>query len=217
MVSELLRLLLPATVETVAMVVLSTVFAGVLGAPIGIALVVWASDGIVPRPRTYRAVATVVDIGRSVPFVIAMVALMPLTRAVVGTSIGTAAAIVPLVVAAIPFVARIVESGLREVPRSTVEAVVGMGASPLQVVRVVYLAETKAALVRGATLVAVSLVSWSAMAGAVGGGGLGDLAVRYGYQRFRTDVMVATVVVLVVFVHLVQWLGASVARSVARP
>lgn len=216
MLHELARLLLPATVETVAMVLVSTVFAGVLGAPLGVALVVWASDGIVPHPRTYRALATVIDIGRSVPFVIAMVALMPLTRAVVGTSIGTAAAIVPLVVAAIPFVARIVESALREVPKSAVEAVLGMGASPLQVVRVVYLAEARAALVRGATLVAVSLVSWSAMAGAVGGGGLGDLAVRYGYQRFRTDVMIATVVVLVVFVHLVQWVGARVARVVAR-
>jgi len=210
--NELWRLLLPATAETLLMVVVATLLAFALGLPVGVAMVLTGKDGVSPARLVHRFTTVVVDTGRSVPFVILMVAVIPLTRALVGTSIGTRAAIVPLVVAAIPFVARVVESALREVPTGVVEAAVGMGASRWQLVRLVYLAEARPALVRAFTLTAVSLVSWSAMAGAVGGGGLGDLAVRYGYQRFRTDVMVATVVVLIVLVQGLQVGGERLAR-----
>ncbi|MGN6107622.1 MAG: methionine ABC transporter permease [Kofleriaceae bacterium] len=210
--NELVALLWPATQETLAMVAISTALAGALGLAIGVALAVTTSHGPWPRPLVHRALGAVINLGRSVPFVVLMVAMIPLTRAVVGTSIGTRAAIVPLVVAAIPYVARLVQAALEEVPRGVVEAVDGMGTTPLQLVWHAYLREAAPALVRAATLTAISLVSYSAMAGAVGGGGLGDLAIRYGYHRFRSDVMIATVVVLVALVQLVQGVGEALAR-----
>jgi ABC-type methionine transport system permease subunit len=145
-----------------------------------------------------------------------MVAIIPFTRLVVGTSIGTGAAIVPLVVGAIPYVARLAEAALKEVDRGVIEAVVTMGATPWQVVRRAYIPEAIPSLVRAVTLTAITLVGYSAMAGAVGGGGLGDVAIRYGYQRFRPDVMVMTVVVLVVMVQAIQHAGESLARRLDR-
>ncbi|MBN9163217.1 MAG: ABC transporter permease [Myxococcales bacterium] len=208
----LASLLLEATLETIVMVVASTAMASVIGVALGIVLVLTHRDGVVPRPLVHRVVGALVNVGRSVPFVILMVAIIPFTRFVTGTSIGTRAAIVPLVVAAIPYVARVAHAALEEVPRGLVDAIVAMGATPLQVVREAYLREARPALARGLTLTAISLVGYSAMAGAIGGGGLGDLAVRYGYQRFRTDVMVATVVVLVVLVQALQATGERLAR-----
>lgn len=208
----LASLLLEATLETLVMVVASTAMASVIGVALGIVLVLTHREGVIPRPLVHRVVGAVVNVGRSVPFVILMVAIIPFTRFVTGTSIGTQAAIVPLVVAAIPYVARVAHAALEEVPRGLVDAIVAMGATPLQVVREAYLREARPALARGLTLTAISLVGYSAMAGAIGGGGLGDLAVRYGYQRFRTDVMVATVVVLVVLVQALQAAGERLAR-----
>ncbi len=210
--TPLASVLLEATLETIVMVVASTALASVVGVALGIVLVLTHREGVVPRPLVHRVVGAVVNVGRSVPFVILMVAIIPFTRFVTGTSIGTRAAIVPLVVAAIPYVARVAHAALEEVPRGLVDAIVAMGASPLQVVREAYLREARPALARGLTLTAISLVGYSAMAGAIGGGGLGDLAVRYGYQRFRTDVMVATVVVLIVLVQALQAAGERLAR-----
>ena len=210
--TPLASLLLEATLETIVMVVASTAMASVIGVALGIVLVLTHREGVVPRPLVHRFVGALVNVGRSVPFVILMVAIIPFTRFVTGTSIGTRAAIVPLVVAAIPYVARVAHAALEEVPRGLVDAIVAMGATPLQVVREAYLREARPALARGLTLTAISLVGYSAMAGAIGGGGLGDLAVRYGYQRFRTDVMVATVVVLVVLVQALQAAGERLAR-----
>ena len=210
--TPLASLLLEATLETIVMVVASTAMAGVVGLALGIVLVLTHREGVLPRRLVHRSVGALVNVGRSVPFVILMVAIIPFTRFVTGTSIGTRAAVVPLVVAAIPYVARVAHAALEEVPRGLVDAIVAMGATPLQVVREAYLREARPALARGLTLTAISLVGYSAMAGAIGGGGLGDLAVRYGYQRFRTDVMVATVVVLVVLVQALQAAGERLAR-----
>lgn len=196
-----------ATWQTLAMVLLAGVFAVVLGLPLGVLLVITRDAYFSQQLVLHRSVAIIVNIVRSVPFIILLVAITPLTRIIVGTSIGTAAAMVPLAISAIPFYARIVESSIKEVPPGLKEAAVAMGASPFQIIYKVLLPESAASLIRGATLTLITLVGYSAMAGAVGGGGLGDLAIRYGYQRFEVSVMVWTVVVLIVMVQLMQWLG----------
>lgn len=211
---SMIALLKPALWETVQMVAISTVLSCLLGLVLGVVLILTGPTGVRPNAVIYRVLGAIVNVGRSVPYIVLMIAVIPLTRMIVGTSIGTSAAMVPLVIAAVPYVARLVESAMQEVPAGNVEAVLAMGGTPLQLVRHVYLREAAPALVRATTLTAISLISYSAMAGAVGGGGLGDLAVRYGYHRFRTDVMLATVVVLVVLVQLVQFAGDRIARRV---
>lgn len=193
--------------ETVYMVGVSVLLAELFGVPLGVILVITDKDGIVENRWVNSVLAVIVNIGRSIPFIILMVAIIPFTRRIVGTSIGTSAAIVPLTVAAIPFVARVVESALREVDAGVIEAAQSMGASPWQIIWKVLIPEALPSLAAGVTLTTVNLIGYSAMAGAIGGGGLGDLAVRYGYQRFRGDIMLVTVVVLVVLVQLLQMLG----------
>jgi ABC-type methionine transport system permease subunit len=214
--SALMAMLGRATGETLLMVAVSTALAGAAGLALGVLVVATERGGILPAPRLHRLLGAIINVGRSIPFIILMVAIIPFTRLVAGSSIGTRAAIVPLVVGAIPYVARLAEAALREVDRGVIEAVVTMGASPWQVVRRAYLPEAVPALVRAVTLTAITLVGYSAMAGAVGGGGLGDVAIRYGYQRFRPDVMVLTVVVLVAMVQAIQWAGESLARRLDR-
>src|SRR5512138_420893 len=204
--------LLEAFWQTLVMVTVSSTIAGLLGVPLGIVLVVTAPGHILPRPLAHRVLGAVVNAGRSTPFIILLVAIIPFTRLVVGTSIGTAAAVVPLTVAAIPFVARLAEAALREVDPGLVEAAQAMGASPAQIVLKVLLPEARPGLVAALTITAVTLISYSAMAGAVGGGGLGDMGIRYGYQRFQPEVMLVVVVVLVVLVQAVQSLGDRLAR-----
>lgn len=218
----LFRLLRTALLETVWMVAVSGAISIVLGTLIGAALVFFSDPGLGrdwPVNRVFRidqVLSAIVNVGRSLPFLVLMVAIIPLTRLLVGTSIGTQAAIVPLSIGAIPFAARVVESSMRGVDRGVVEAALVMGASPLEVLFRVMFPEALPSLVLGFTLTLVSLVSFSAMAGAVGGGGLGDLAIRYGYQRFRTDVMIATVVVLIVLVQTIQWVGQAISMAVDR-
>lgn len=218
----LFRLLWTALLETVWMVAMAGVISIVLGTVVGAALVFFSDPGLGrdwPINRVLRieqVLSAIVNVGRSVPFLVLMVAIIPLTRLLVGTSIGTKAAIVPLSIGAIPFAARVVESSMRGVDRGVVEAALVMGAAPLEVVFRVVFPEALPSLVLGFTLTLVSLVSFSAMAGAVGGGGLGDLAIRYGYQRFRTDVMIATVVVLVALVQAIQWVGQAISVAVDR-
>ena len=214
--SALLPMLGRATIETLLMVAVSTALAGAAGLALGVLVVATEPGGVLAAPRAHRVLGAVINVGRSIPFIILMVAIIPFTRLVVGTSIGTSAAIVPLVVGAIPYVARLAEAALKEVDRGVIEAVVTMGATPWQVVRRAYIPEAVPALVRAVTLTAITLVGYSAMAGAVGGGGLGDVAIRYGYQRFRPDVMVMTVVVLVVMVQAIQLAGESLARRLDR-
>ena len=216
MSSELLRSLWVATGETLYMTSVAAVLVLLAGLPLGVLLVITDRGGLWERPALHRVLGTLVNVGRSVPFIILMVAIVPLTRLLVGTTIGTTAAIVPLVVAAIPFRGRVVEQGLREVDSGLVEAAVAMGATRRRVILGVLIPEALPSLVRGTALMVISLLGYSAMAGAVGGGGLGDLAVKYGYMRFRTDVMLGCLVVLLVLVQLVQWLGDGLASRFER-
>jgi len=209
---QVMQLLWQATLETLYMVACSTALGTLFGIPVGVLLVVTAPGHILPNAFVHRITGVIVNIGRSVPFIILMIAIIPFTRMIAGTSIGTTAAIVPLTVSAIPYVARLVESALSEVDMGVIEAAESMGATPLQIIWKVLLPESLPSLVLGITITTVSLVSYSAMAGAIGGGGLGDLAIRYGYQRFRSDIMLQTVVVLVVLVQLVQMAGNALAR-----
>ncbi|XXX78293.1 methionine ABC transporter permease [Sorangium sp. So ce134] len=216
MTSELAEALWTATVETLYMTSVSAILVLLAGLPLGVLLVISDRGGLWERPLLHRALGTLVNVGRSVPFIILMVAIVPLTRLLVGTTIGSTAAIVPLVVAAIPFMGRVVEQSLREVDPGLVEAAVAMGSTHRQVILRVLLPEALPSLVRGAALMVISLLGTSAMAGAVGGGGLGDLAVKYGYMRFRTDVMLGCLVVLLVLVQGVQLLGDRLASRFDR-
>jgi D-methionine transport system permease protein len=210
------RLLWQATGETLYMVGVAVILAELVGLPLGIILVTTEVGHVLESRAVNRILATIINIGRSVPFIILMVAIIPFTRLVVGTSIGTTAAMVPLTVAAIPFVARLVETALKEVDGGVVEAALAMGASPWQIIYKVLIPEALPSLVLGLTITAVNLIGYSAMAGAVGGGGLGDLAVRYGYQRFRGDIMLLTVAILIVLVQLMQTLGDWAASRLSR-
>ena len=211
MSAEMIPLLTKALGETVYMVAVSMVISSALGIPLGVLLHVTARGEILDAPAVNRSVGAVVNAIRSIPFIILMVAIIPFTRFIVGTSIGTTAAMVPLVLASIPFIGRQVETSLREVPAGLVEAALSMGATPYQIVRRVLLPESMPGIVSQLTTVVIALVGESAMAGAIGGGGLGDLAIRYGYQRFRPDIMLATVVILIVLVQLVQFVGNTLA------
>ena len=211
MSADMLPLLTNALGETVYMVVVSMIVASLIGIPLGVLLATTAKGQILECMPLNRTIGAVVNALRSIPFIILMVAIIPFTRFIVGTSIGTTAAMVPLVLASIPFIGRQVETSLREVPAGLVEAALSMGATPLQIVRRVLLPEAMPSIVAQLTTVIIALVGESAMAGAIGGGGRGDLAIRYGYQRFRPDIMIATVIILIVLVQIVQFLGNRLA------
>jgi D-methionine transport system permease protein len=213
--TELLPDLMVASWETVYMVLVATVFSVIGGIPLGVLLVLTDRNGLRPVPVLNWVVGAIVNIGRSIPFILLMVALIPVTRAVTGTTIGSTAAIVPLTIGAIPFLARLVETSLREVSGGTVDAALSLGATRWQVVVKVLLAEALPSLIAGVTVTVVALVSYSAMAGAIGGGGLGNLGITYGYQRFNTGVAVATVVLLLVIVQVLQFAGDRIARKLA--
>ena len=204
---DLLFELMNATSETVMMVLLSGALAFILGLPLGVLLFVTRPNKLLPHPLFNRCLAMLINITRSIPFIILMLAIIPLTRLLVGTSIGTNAAIVPLSLAAIPFFARMVENSLNELSPGLIEAGQAMGASPYQLVRSILLAEARPGIINSLTITLINLVAYSAMAGAVGGGGLGDLAIRYGYQRFDMGVMLATIVILIAFVQGIQYVG----------
>ena len=205
-----------ATGETLYMVAVSTALTVLLGIPLGVLLTVTAPDGLAPRRWTNRALGLVVNLGRSLPFIILLVLVAPLTRGLVGTTIGSTAAIVPLTIGAVPFLARLVETSLREVSPGKVEAALAMGARRRQVVGTVLLPEALPSVVAGVTVTVVALISYSAMAGAIGGGGLGDFAIRFGYQQFRTDITLLTVALLLVVVQALQFGGDAWARRLAR-
>lgn len=210
---DIFQLLMKALSETVAMVVVAMIAATAIGVPLGVLLVTTAKGGVLACPVVNRALAAVVNAVRSIPFIILMVAIIPFTRLVAGTSIGTTAAMVPLTLASIPFIGRQVETSLREVPYGIIEAALAMGATPMQIIWRVYLPEALPSIVAQLTTVVIALVGESAMAGAIGGGGLGDLAIRYGYQRFRPEIMLATVIVLIALVQLVQFAGNALAKK----
>ena len=216
MSSDMIPLLSKALGETVYMVAVSMVIASAIGIPLGVLLHTTGRGQILQAPVWNRILGAVVNAIRSIPFIILMVAIIPLTRAIVGSAIGTTAAMVPLILASIPFIGRQVETSLKEVPYGLVEAALAMGATPLQIIRRVLLPEALSGIIAQLTTVVISLVGESAMAGAIGGGGLGDLAIRYGYQRFRPDVMLATVIILIILVQAVQFIGNMLARKLDR-
>ena len=211
---ELVKLILAATGETLYMVAAAGLIGTLIGLPLGIFLATSGKGELYQAVPANRVLGIVVNATRSTPFIILVVAIIPFTRLIAGTSIGTSAAIVPLTVAAAPFIARIIEAAIREVDQGLIEASKAMGASSLQIVLKVLLPEALPAIVLGLTLTAVSLIGYSAMVGAVGGGGLGDLGIRFGYQRFMPEVMAAVVVVLIVLVQAVQTIGEAIARKV---
>ena len=207
MSQEIIKLMLQGIEETFYMVAVATVIAGIIGIPLGVTLVTTSKGHILQNLFINRILGTIVNIIRSVPFIILMVAIIPLTRLVAGTSIGTAAACVPLTIVAIPFLSRLVETSIRDVDYGLVEAAESMGATPFQIIRKVLLPEALPTIFNNVTVLIVNLIGASAMAGAIGGGGLGDIAIRYGYQRFRPDVMLATIIILIVVVNLIQYGG----------
>lgn len=213
MLTTLAPILLQATWETLYMVGVSLFLATALGLPLGVLLATSGRGELLEAPLFQKIIGPIVNATRSVPFIILAVAIIPFTRLIVGTSIGTSAAIVPLTVAAIPFIARIIEGAIREVDSGLTEAAQAMGARPLQVVTKVLLPEALPGIIHGLTLTAVTLIGYSAMVGAVGAGGLGDLGIRYGYQRFRPDVMALVVITLIVVVQAVQMFGDRLARK----
>lgn len=210
-------LILESTLQTLQMVFFSTIFSLILGLPLGILLCITSpatQGGIAPHPVLNEILGKIVNVLRSFPFIILMILLFPLSRIIVGTSIGTAATIVPLSIAAAPFVARIIESALKEVDTGVVQAARAMGSTNAQIVFKVLLPEAMPALVSGITLTIINLIGYSAMAGAIGGGGLGDLAIRYGYQRFRSDVMLAAVVIIILLVEIIQFAGNKISSKI---
>jgi D-methionine transport system permease protein len=212
---DILQLLLNATGETLYMVLLAGWFTLLIGLPLGVLLFISRRGGLLPLPRVNRVLGGVINLGRSLPFVVMLIALIPLTRLIVGTTLGSTAAVVPITICAFPFFARIVETALDEVDKGRIEAIVAMGGDIRHVILKVLLPEALPALVAGVTLTLVMLIGFSSMAGVIGGGGLGDLAIRYGYQRFNNQIMVVTVIVLVVLVQGVQSLGDRCVRSLA--
>lgn len=213
---ELIRLLVQATGDTLTMVALAASLGTLFGLPLGIFLATSRRGELLAAPIANAVLGFVVNATRSTPFIILVVAIIPLTRLIAGTSIGTLAAAVPLTVAATPFLARLIEAAIREVDPGLVEAARAFGASPGQIIAKVLIPEALPGIVSGLTLAVVSLLGFSAMVGAVGGGGLGDLGIRYGYQRFRPEMMLAVVVVLVVLVQAVQTVGEGLSRRLNR-
>lgn len=214
-VSEALPELWIALAETAWMVAISFLVTLVVGTLVGVLLRLSAPDGLRPRPLAYIFFGSIVNLARSLPFLILLIAVIPVTRFIVGTAYGPTAAAVPLAIGAIPFFGRVVESALREVAPGKVEAAQVMGATTWQIVRKVLLPEAAAPLVSGATLTLVMLIGYSAMAGTIGGGGVGDFAIRYGYQRFNTPVLLVSVAVLIVIVQVIQSIGDLIVRRMA--
>lgn len=213
MSNEMIELLIKSFWETGYMVVASTVLASLIGIPLGIILTVTRNGHILPNAVINSVLGVIVNATRSTPFIILMVAIIPLTRMLVGSSIGTTAAIVPLTISAAPFIARVIESSLLEIDHGVIEAAQSMGASPMQIIYKVLLPEVLHSIVLGITLAVIALIGYSAMAGVLGGGGLGDLAIRYGYQRFQPDVMIVTVVILILMVQLIQFIGDTLSKK----
>ena len=205
-----------STLQTLQMVFFSTLFAVIIGFPLGILLFITSSTGIMPKPLFNMVLSRIIDVLRSFPFVILMIVLLPFTRFVLGTAIGTSATIMPLSLAAAPVVARVIETALIEIDPGVITAARAMGSTNWQIIRKVLVPEVLPSVVSGITLTIINLISYSAMAGTLGGGGLGDLAIRYGYQRFRTDIMLASVVVIILLVALIQFAGTKLSERILK-
>ena len=210
---ETIMMIVQGVGETLYMTVLSTVLGYLFGLPMGVLLAVSDKEGLKPNAVLYKILDAIANIVRSIPF---LILLIPFTRAVVGKSYGSTATVVPLVVAAIPFIARMVESSIKEVDAGVIEAARAMGASNIRIIMKVLLVEARTSLITGATIAIGTILGYSAMSGAVGGGGLGDIAIRYGYYRYQSDIMIVTVILLVVLVQIFQSVGMMIANKIDR-
>lgn len=210
------RLIPIETLNTLYMVGVATFFAVLIGLPLGIILRLTDRGGLKESRLIYQTLGILINIGRSIPFAILIIAIFPFTRLIVGTSIGTTASIVPLTVAAAPFFARVVEGALKEIDKPIIEAAIVMGSTTRQIVQKVFIPEALPAIVNGITLTAVTLIGYSAMAGLVGGGGLGKVAIQYGYQRFNGFLMLVTLIVLLLLVEVVQWIGNGISLGIQK-
>lgn len=208
------QLLLNATWETIYMVAVAGLVGFAIGTPLGVILHTTKKGGLLENSRINRLLGAIINVGRSIPFLVLMVAIIPVTKFLIGTFIGTTAAIVPLTIGAVPFVARLIEGALLEVPSGLVEAAQSMGATPQQIITKILLPEALPTIVNSVTITLVTLVSYSAMAGTVGGGGLGDVAIRYGFHRYDTVIMTITVVMLILLVQVIQSIGDAIVRRV---
>ena len=213
MSAQVIELLITGTLDTLQMTVISTIMAMIIGIPLGVVLVVTSKGHILENAALNKILGAIVNATRSIPFIILMVAIIPFTRMVVGTSIGTTAACVPLTLAAIPFLARLVETSIKDIQFGVIEAAQSMGASPFQIIRKVLLPEALPTIIDNVTVLIVNLIGYSAMAGAIGGGGLGDIAIRYGYQRFQGDIMLATIIILIIMVQVIQMIGDGLSKA----
>ena len=209
---EVVDMILKGIQETVYMTLLSTLMGYIIGLPMGVLLAVSDKDGLKPNRVLYRILDVIANIVRSIPFLILLILLIPFTRLVVGKSYGSTATVVPLVIAAGPFIARMVESSLKEVDEGVIEAARSMGASNLRIIVKVLLVEARTSLINGATIAVGTILGYSAMAGTIGGGGLGDIAIRYGYHRYQADIMIVTVVLLIILVQIFQMVGTTLAN-----
>ena len=213
MSEQVIKLLITGTLDTLQMTVISTIMAMIIGIPLGVELAVTSKGHILENAALNKILGAIVNATRSIPFIILMVAIIPFTRMVVGTSIGTTAACVPLTLAAIPFLARLVETSIKDIQFGVIEAAQSMGASPFQIIRKVLLPEALPTIIDNVTVLIVNLIGYSAMAGAIGGGGLGDIAIRYGYQRFQGDIMLATIIILIIMVQVIQMIGDGLSKA----
>lgn len=211
-----ITMLLEGVRDTLYMTLASTFFGYVLGLPLGVILAVTDKDGIKPNAFIYKILDIIVNILRSIPFLILLILVIPITRAIVGKTYGSTATVVPLVIAAAPFIARMVESSLKEVNGGVIEAAQSMGAGTFTIIWKVLLAEARTSLLVGVTIALGTILGYSAMAGVVGSGGLGDIAIRYGYYRYQTDIMLVTIVILVLLVQIMQWVGMLLSKKLDR-
>lgn len=208
------NLIVPSLLETLYMVFFSTIFSIILGFPLGVLLVITEKYNIWEKPLCNKILNGIINILRSFPFLILMILLFPLSKLIVGKSIGTTATIIPLSIAAAPFVARVIESSLKEVDKGIIESSLSMGANTWQIIFKVLIPESMPSLINGVTLTIINLIGFSAMAGTIGGGGLGDLAIRYGFYRFQTDVMVVSVIIIIILVQGIQFIGNKLATNI---
>ena len=211
--SSTINMILIGLLETIYMTFLSTLLAYVIGLPLGVLLVTSENSGILPMPKLNQILNAIVNIVRSVPFLILLIAVIPFTRFVIGTTIGSTATVVPLVIAAAPFIARIVESSIKEVDNGVIEAAISMGSSPFQIICKVMIPEAVPSLIIGGAIATTTILGYSAMAGIVGGGGLGDIAIRFGLYRYQNDIMIVTVILLVLVVQVAQEIGMKIAKK----
>ncbi|MGB6127752.1 MAG: methionine ABC transporter permease [Psychrilyobacter sp.] len=211
---KIISLLLPAFNETIYMVLFSAIFSLLIGIPIGILLYITKPGNILPMNKLNKILDLIINIGRSFPFIILMILVLPISRFIVGTTIGSTASIVPLSISAAPFVARIIEGAVSEVDRGIIEASISLGASKFEIITKVLIPEALPSLIHGITLTIINLIGYSAMAGAIGGGGLGDVAIRYGYQRFQVDIMIISVISIIILVQIVQFTGNTIVSNI---